>query len=101
MRNLRASHEWKSNGWSIGDPFFSHCYARPKTSAEIEQQPVDKTIAPALIMLTKEGEEPGHKVMVHRGSEILALANSESAPSAYLPSLLLALLSGVAWLMTL
>jgi hypothetical protein len=52
-------------------------------------------------MLTKEGEEPGHKVMVHRGSEILALSNSESAPSAYLPSLLLAILSGIAWLSTL
>jgi len=101
VRDLRASHEWKSNGWSIGDPFFSHCYARPKTNAEIEQQPVDKTIAPSLIMLTKEGEEPGHKVMVHRGSEILALSNSESAPSAYLPSLLLAILSGIAWLSTL
>lgn len=101
VRNLRASHEWKSLGWSIGDPFFSHCYARPKTNAEIEQQPVDKTIAPSLVMLTKEGEEPGHKVMVHRGSEILALANSESAPSAYLPPLILVLITGFTWLMTL
>ena len=99
VRGLRASHEWKSNGWSIGDPFFSHCYARPKSNAEMEGERIDKTIAPSLVMLTKEGEEPGHKVMVHRGSEILALANSESAPSAYLPPLLLVLCSGLAWLL--
>ena len=99
VRGLRASHKWKSNGWSIGDPFFSHCYARPKSNAEMEGERIDKTIAPSLVMLTNEGEEPGHKVMVHRGSEILALANSESAPSAYLPPLLLVLCSGLAWLL--
>ena len=65
----------------------------------MEGERIDKTIAPSLVMLTKEGEEPGHKVMVHRGSEILALANSESAPSAYLPPLLLVLCSGLAWLL--
>ena len=96
IRNRKAFHQWKSRGYCVGDPFFSHCYVRPKTNEESEY--VDKTIAHSLAMLTAEGDEPGHKVMTHRGSELLALSAAKSAASAYLPALLLALMCVISYI---
>lgn len=96
IRNRKAFHQWKSQGYCVGDPFFSHCYVRPKTNEESEY--VDKTIAHSLAMLTAEGDEPGHKVMTHRGSELLALSAAKSAASAYLPALLLALMCAISYI---
>ena len=96
IRNRQAFHQWKSRGFCVGDPFFSHCYVRPKTNEEAEH--VDKTIAHALAMLTAEGDEPGHKVMIHRGSELLALSAAKSAASAYLPAFLLALMCAISYI---
>lgn len=96
IRNRRAYHQWDSRGYCVGDPFFSHCFVRPKTNEEAEY--VDKTIAHSLAVLTAEGEEPGHKVMTHRGSELLALSDAKSAASAYLPGFLLALMCAISYI---
>ncbi|MBL6743708.1 MAG: hypothetical protein ISP83_04940 [Candidatus Poseidonia sp.] len=96
IRNRKAFHQWKSQGYCVGDPFFSHCFVRPKTNEEAEN--VDKTIAHSLAMLTAEGDEPGHKVMTHRGSELLALSDAKSAASAYLPGFLLALMCAISYI---
>lgn len=99
VQNLRAFHVWDINGWTMGDPFFASCYARPRTQEELMFEGVDQSVASALPELTREGDGFGHIVTVHRGTEALAFGNMESGLSAMLPSAIMVCVALVTFLM--
>ena len=99
VRNLRAAHTWDINGWTVGDPFFASCYARPRTQEELMSEHVDQSLANALPELTREGDGFGHIVTVHRGTEALAFSDMESSIGAMLPSAIMVSVALVTFLM--
>lgn len=99
VRNLRAAHVWDIDGWTVGDPFFASCYARPRSQEELMSEGVDQSVASALPELTREGDGFGHVVTVHRGTEALAFSDMESGLSAMLPSAIMVSVALVTFLM--
>ncbi|MEK9731324.1 MAG: hypothetical protein VW230_06150 [Candidatus Poseidoniales archaeon] len=89
IRSERAEHVWDLKGWSYGEPMFIHGVAESRPRAELEEEGVDMTIAPALIEI-KNKKGVSFKPNVYRGTELLSLHDLKSPISALTPNLVTA-----------
>jgi hypothetical protein len=89
IRSERAEHVWDLRGWSYGEPMFIHGVAESRPRAELEEEGVDMTIAPALIEI-KNKKGVSFKPNVYRGTELLSLHDLKSPISALTPNLVTA-----------